>query len=344
MSKKTSGASVEVAARLPGEYELVSAIVADLRDDTVKLAYADWLDERGDPRSVFVREFVAAAHALNGRFPDSSPYPRAWTNMLGVPLVQGLVEYDLAKVKDSVLKVARPMVTITTKRVEDKLIRIGDSKFGGLPDLPADVAWPVCEEGRLAFLGQMALADLASTQAGRHVPRNGVLSFFAYDHDGYQPGNFHPETGVTQVIYTAATAKLVRRQPPEGDEAKDCEVLPACRLTMCEALDLPSHGDRLPKAYAKDMKKLQTSDTKDGLWRIRSRFRPDGHFGHHLLGYSCHFRTDDPSPGPDWPHLLCLDSDDNMHWNWCDGEHLAVFVQEGDLRNCTFARVYGYAS
>lgn len=38
------------AAVHPGEAEMLAAVLADLTDDLPKLVYADWLEERGDPR------------------------------------------------------------------------------------------------------------------------------------------------------------------------------------------------------------------------------------------------------------------------------------------------------
>jgi uncharacterized protein (TIGR02996 family) len=345
MSPKNSAASLEVAATLPGEYGFISAIVSDLRDVSTKLIYADWLEEHGDPRSTYVRELVAAARSLteHTKLPQAGSYPRAWTNMLGVPLLEGMIEFGLVDVKDAVLRLARPIVTIATKPIKESLIAVGGSKFGGRPDLPTDVEWPACAEGPLGFLGQIALRDVKGTQVSRSLPDDGLLSFFAYQNidTGYQPGVVEQIASDTQVLYTSGSATLKRRKPPEDLDEESNGILPACRLAFCETWDLPDREDRLPAAYAADMKKLQKGGRGEKLHDLREKCRP---FGHHLLGYSVHFRTSDPSPGTDWPHLLCLDSDENLGWSWCDGEHLAVFVHEEDLRNGSFARIYGYAS
>src|SRR3954463_14838116 len=112
MKSKKPVPPIQAAATLPGEYALISAIAADLCDDTAKLVYADWLDERGDPRTAFVRELVVAARQLKEKpkLPDTSALPRAWTNMLGVALFKGILEAHLADVADNVLRLARPIV------------------------------------------------------------------------------------------------------------------------------------------------------------------------------------------------------------------------------------------
>jgi uncharacterized protein (TIGR02996 family) len=346
MSSKNITPSVETATTLPGEYGFISAIVSNLRDDAPKLIYSDWLEERGDPRAAFVREFVTAVRSLNKRtkLPAFRSYPRAWTNLLGVPLIRGIIEFDLVDVKDAVLRLARPIVSIATKRTRESMIMVGGSKFGGHPDLPNSVEWPTCAEGRLGFLGQIALADLKNTQVSRSLPNDGLLSFFAYQNfvSGYQPGVNEAITGDTQVLYTPGSAALTRRKSPDDLNQDGNAIFPTCRLVLCETWDLPDSEDKLPPTYTADMKPFQQRERGWQLHELRCQCHP---FSHHLLGYSVHSRCpSDPSPGTDWLHLLCLDSDDNLGWSWCDGEHLAVFVHEKDVASGRFTRTYGYAS
>lgn len=50
----------------PGYEPFLRAICADPEDDTVRLAYADWLDENGDPdRAEFIRASIACHRAFN---------------------------------------------------------------------------------------------------------------------------------------------------------------------------------------------------------------------------------------------------------------------------------------
>jgi uncharacterized protein YwqG len=262
--------------------------------------------------------------------------------MLGVPLYEGIIAHDLINVKNSVLRVARPIITMTTEPV-DSPIGIGGSKFGGLPDLPENVAWPTCEPGPLGFLGQVALAELQYTQAASTLPKDGLLSIFAYQdfNTGYQPGVYPDIPGAMSILYTPGAAALKSRTPPDGLNHEANGVLPTCRLALCESYDLPATKDIVPAALARDLAHFDEGDRSWNLHEVRGKCHS---FGHHLMGYSVHFRTDDPSPGPEWTPLLCLGSDDNLGWSWCDGEHLAVYVHQEDLKNNTFRRIFGYAS
>src|SRR5262245_40009048 len=102
MSSRKVSPVIQVARTLPGEDRFLSAIASDLGDEAVRLVYADWLEERGDARSTFVRELAVAARDLGAaKLPDLDLHPHAWTNMLGYPLFEGIVEFGLLDVKDS---------------------------------------------------------------------------------------------------------------------------------------------------------------------------------------------------------------------------------------------------
>ena len=47
------------AAVLPGEADILATVIADPSDDTAKLVYADWLEERDDPRGEYLRLLCA---------------------------------------------------------------------------------------------------------------------------------------------------------------------------------------------------------------------------------------------------------------------------------------------
>src|SRR5580704_6659577 len=144
------------------------------------------------------------------------------------------------------------------------------------------------------------------------------------------------------------------RPKPEVEVATPLpgEILRACRVTSSEALDLPdwSEDGHAYESVTKELTRAAATLRKGGrrpapafAW---DELRPSREsFQHHLLGYSVHSRTSEPSPGKDWVHLLCLGSEDeNVPWNWCDGEHLSIFVHEDDARDGTWRRVHGYAS
>lgn len=65
------------------------------------------------------------------------------------------------------------------------------SHFGGVPNLPPELAWPQRKGRRLGFLARLSLADLQQVQAIDWLPTTGALLFF-YDLDE-QPWGYDPK-------------------------------------------------------------------------------------------------------------------------------------------------------
>lgn len=335
------------ATNHPVELKLISDIVADLTSFEARTRYADWLKEQRDSRSEFVfqlAEFVRSI-STSPELPKSDEFERCWTNMLGVPLFEAILAEDLVSFVSPICRLARPTLVIDTAQVPPNSIAVGGSKFGGLPDLPADVDWPQWTHGRMGFVGQLNLEDVAFAQASRAWPKAGVLSFFSYA--------FAMSPGDTRVLFYPSLDHLRSRVAPndlgDDDPYKLNTVRPTCRLSYREWWDLPRKGDLLPKRLQADL----SSIPHDRVWRISERLfesengiwpksRP-GTGLHEFGGYQKCCRCDDPSPGSDWTTLASFSSDKNLDWNWCDGDRLTVYVHEDDVQDGSFRRTFGYA-
>lgn len=79
-----------------------------------------------------------------------------------------------------ICSVARPALKIEVIPTDSE-IPVGATKFGGKPDLSDDMSWPEYEGKLHTFIGQFRLEDVQETQAGRLLPRSGLLSFFVFD-------------------------------------------------------------------------------------------------------------------------------------------------------------------
>lgn len=346
-----SNPSIELATRDAEEFHFLSKITDDLTAEKPKLLYADWLESRADPRGEFLREFVRVTRSLepSSQLPDSSWLPRSWKNVVGVTLVEGLVQFGLTDAKDIILAVTKPMVSITAQRADDKKVPIGQSRFGGMPDLPENVKWPRCHprlnpeiRKPLSFVGQIELNDIAGAQATWLFPKVGLLSFFVFQdwNVGFQPNNSEEMIRDTCVLYTPPSVSLVRHEAPTDLDPEANGIFPECTLAFHESLDIPDAWDDLPmKAYVDEFR-------GGSRWENLSYLRDShGGYNHHFMGCSVHGRfCGDPSPGRDWVNLICLHSDKLLVWNWCDGQHLAFFVRKKDIPNCAFDDATSYAS
>jgi hypothetical protein len=97
---------------------------------------------------------------------------------------------------------------------EDDESSVGQTRFGGDPDLPRSLVWPEVEGEPLVFVAQLDLAELARWPEARELPSQGLLSCF------YAP--IPPEGQVLEhpvaILHFVALDQLARRRVPEGTE------------------------------------------------------------------------------------------------------------------------------
>ena len=128
----------------------------------------------------------------------------------------------------------------------------GASRFGGVPDVPADFVWPVFETATfdddevkkrpLAFLAQFDCGALASHDKDSLLPHAGVLSFF-YEL-GSQRWGFDPaDAGCARVFWFPDTAALHPAEVPESLEVG--YRLPSLGIAMAAESSLPGMEDFL---------------------------------------------------------------------------------------------------
>jgi uncharacterized protein (TIGR02996 family) len=177
---------VHTAADSPDELSLLFTVVADLSDPTPKLVYADWLEERGDPRGEFLREFVHRANLKNGVLPPSDDFPLPWRHVVGIRAIEIIRKHEARQFEKELLRRARPVLHIDMVPTADELIPPGDTKFGGHPDIPPEWSWPFgkadwrTKEEPLTFHCQIRLRDLLGTLASYLLPTEGLISVFGY--------------------------------------------------------------------------------------------------------------------------------------------------------------------
>ncbi|MCE9533419.1 MAG: DUF1963 domain-containing protein [Planctomycetes bacterium] len=284
----------------------LSSIVANLADDTTKLIYADWLDDHGDDRGRFLREFVICAKTMeDSDLPDPDGLPEPWLELIGFRLIERMVIENIPNFKDPVLRLARPALRMITKETDDSKIEICASKIGGLPDFPPGFIWPPggdCHAifnddtggtDRLAgFLAQVNLSEIAHTQAAKDLPETGLLSFFCFQ----DVQNDHPDAIGAMAIYFPDASGFIRTNPPKKLTDGNT-IIPSCQLTFEETLDLPQAGI--------DIGPWGAELAGEGLF--------DNYLDHvrylnfdNILGYARATTGNDPTPSKQSRHLIVL--------------------------------------
>lgn len=111
---------------------------------------------------------------------------------------------------EDVVMLARP----SARLVPGGAGRVGGSRLGGLPDVPADFAWPHSpDDAPLGFIAQIDLGDIQSVYPNSLVPKSGVLSFY-YDAKQEVWGNDPEDRGRWAVLYFDGPVAPATRVPP----------------------------------------------------------------------------------------------------------------------------------
>ena len=95
-------------------------------------------------------------------------------------IYKGCKERGLDEVFSFLKPFAKNAIKISTHAKNDDDIAVGESKFGGQPDLPASVPWPSNENCALSFVAHINFAEVSKFDIDSLLPKSGMLFLF-YD-------------------------------------------------------------------------------------------------------------------------------------------------------------------
>lgn len=268
-----------------------------------------------------------------------------------------LIDAGLARLADEIARLVRPCIRIDTTPTNEEEIPVGASKFGGLPDVPADFSWPEWNSQPLAFLGQINLATLAQNPIAKPLPSHGLLSFF-YDYEQSTWG-FDPNDKGSWRVYWFSRGSLRRASP--SVPIPDYSVYPSCALAFRDAITFPGWESLYIQALNLTVEEVEK------YWKFLDAVDPKGSPRHQLLGHpeeiqgemqlECQLvsngiycgdsegyqnpRARELEPGASqWILLLQCDSDDNVDWMWGDCGCLYFWIKESDLASRQFENAW----
>ncbi|MDZ5453270.1 YwqG family protein [Labrys sp. ZIDIC5] len=234
----------------------------------------------------------------------------------------------------------------------------GQSRIGGLPDLPPTLAWPHTAKGEaMEFALQLDLAELPP--AASELPPAGMLYVFV--------GLDEPATNIEHriLLYTGTAPLHPAALPADIAFANDmfADVEPH-RLEFTEIRDFPRWATRDFSAVTRDMSEDE-HDTynEEFMWSLEPNTASPilGKLFGHAAGIGSDPREDayvvrevnpkwlynareraklDLAPARNWRHLLTIDSCMTLGLGIWDAGYLQFLQHQNDLEKLDFSRVY----
>ena len=257
----------------------------------------------------------------------------------------GLQRYETA-----LLDAARVAVDIELDGATENIV--GESRFGGAPDVPADWSWPEDENGeKMAFLLQINLADVPNFDENL-LPTRGLLAFFL--------GVDEPASNITNRSFWFDDTPLQTAAAPDEDEFADDAYLdlPPQRLKFSLRADVPHWANDDWETLAQEMD--DNEQDAFGDFSLRSQ-NVIGQLLGHVSGIGHDPRSDalivrelnpkwlydyqkrrelDLSAQTNWLNLLRLDSILELDFVIWDAGYLNFLIHRADLEKHDFSRVY----
>ena len=324
---------VERVAETAEELAFLGQIADCPTDDSARIIYADWLEERGDQRASLLRQFLEAfrARAALPALDDVSP---AWADLTGLRIMQKIAEAGLSDWRDELLVHARPALRLEVEAPDfdhppPTPDALGTTRLGGDPDLPAGTSYPTAADGTpLHFLSQFDLADLQGTVGGRAFPAAGLLSIFRTQAEG--KNCFPHKNDFPKLVHFAPPgARLARLARPENTE----EPLAPFRrgLRIVETLRLPGQFREWPGVTLT----YEQSSQLDNIFPTNL-----GGEAYILLGHVTHGNTgEEPlKDRPDWLQLVLVPFTEGPDYGISD-ESLSYQLPAADLKAGRFDRL-----
>lgn len=273
-------------------------------------------------------------------------------------------EHGFEHALDYLKKTVRQGIRLSKQQPED-YAGAGNSRIGGDPDLPADMEWPLDQDGMpMTFLAQLRLSEIAVHDESSLLPKDGLLVFFV----GIDEPAYHIEH---RILYLAEDQLQAanHRQSPENTSLED--EFTGYQITARASIEPPNYGytdsEQLEddehdydqyEELTFDLTEYSSSDLavmfgypstqhgdceyeaalalltgekynysmSDALSRIKKHLNGDQAAAEQEVG--------------DTLLLLALDSDRDVGFCWWDAGELQFYIRKEDLIAGNFTRTY----
>jgi uncharacterized protein YwqG len=263
-------------------------------------------------------------------------------------------EYNLTSYWEKVANKAKKSINMTLKHVNEDEIKLGSTKFGGVPHLPKNMSWfKDKNEEPMSFVGQINFEEVAIYDTENKLPSTGILYLF---YDIEQPWGFDPkDKGAKKIFYfTGQKSELTRTEKPNNID-NELFFKPG-KVSFQPSIDVLDYWSSLINF---DL----TEEENERYWNLKQEIFQEPI--HKLLGHSnniqvgmeleCELVTNglycgEPSVYEtpkakelaknidQWQLLLQVDTDDETEMFWGADGRIYLWIKEEDLKNKDFEK------
>jgi len=247
----------------------------------------------------------------------------------------------------------QPSIRMKTVPRQEEMMALGETKIGGLPDLPGGTSWPEWQGISLPFIAQIRLIDLAHYDINQRLPRTGILSFF-FDIDLYFSS---PNSPSWKVLYCDDPSVQLKRTlvPHPASVPYEDIVMPSCAVAFSLEITIPPFDSLSTKHIELQEDYFELLEEVEHLYDMQPRPAIHRMLGHpdaiqNDMQVKCQQRwpqKDNAISGKlafeeeakKWLLLLQISWDKNIKRNWADNGKLYYWIRPEDLDARRFDRV-----
>ncbi len=259
-------------------------------------------------------------------------------------------QHGLSKHQDAILASVRPAISLSLGEAEPG--QNGQSRIGGVPDLPLSILWPKdpLMNRYLCFILQINLAQLPTFPANP-FPQQGMLYLFADENENY----------AEQLVFYDGSEPLQPAYLPEDAQfiTNWYENLVTHRLKLDLLPDIPRWAtndfyelcDRLKLDNELKLNDLGRTLSQNSIGKLLGHVSGIGHDPREdaylvkevnpkwLYNYEQR-RTLDMTRAQSWHNLLEVESSTSVDLMFGDAGYLQILIHREDLKQHDFSKVY----
>ena len=253
----------------------------------------------------------------------------------------------LVRVSEELIRVALPSIRLTTHSAEETQFRLGDTKFGGSPDLPKGTQWPTRNGSPLPFVAQFSLFEIAPYNKDHLLPDAGIISFF-FDLEAFFESQSFDQPTTWYVCYAAGPFVDLQRFPMPESMLRRGRYRTS-GITCSTEITLPDYSKYAPTSIERLGLSSPLTDKEEwAYYQIQAQLAGRAGATHHipihrLLGHPDNIQWDmyDELGGvpADWQLLFQVDSDHVIDSNWGDTGRIYYWIRTHDLAEKNFSQV-----